>query len=348
MTSPLSHFTRREFIGGFAAASALYASPLRAQDTPMVVGTWGGDYGNILREKVDGALMRPLGIEVHQEIGQENARLTKILAERGSRRGTYDIACLSDSIAYVPHRMEALEEIDETTVPNYAHLNPIFRKRASVPHIYTSYAILYDPNRIQTAPTDYEALLDSKNKGVIGFSDIGYRHVITAFNIAAGGTPSDFSKGKAALLDIKERLNPKIYPSNEAVGAALQSGEIAMTPMYQARGYFWKKGGAPIEIALPEKSPMAVAFELVVPKNARSKEAALKYLNTVLEPSAQAAFAEGLGYMPTTDNANIREDLVRQIGLTSAQTEKLYQPDQEYMLEQQSALTDFWNKEFKA
>ena len=53
----------------------------------------------------------------------------------------------------------------------------------------------------------------------------------------------------------------------------------------------WQDGAIPI------------LFEAGVPKNSRSKEGAFKYLNAMLQPPAQQAFAEKMGYLPTVENA---------------------------------------------
>ena len=42
---------------------------------------------------------------------------------------------------------------------------------------------------------------------------------------------------------------------------------------------------------------------MVVPKNAPDKDAAYKYMNALLEPSAQQGFAAHMGYLPTVDDA---------------------------------------------
>jgi putative spermidine/putrescine transport system substrate-binding protein len=74
--------TRRGLLTGLGAVSlagALAARPARAQ-TGVIVGTWPGDYAEQLILDVDTPLLKPLGIDVLQELAPEDARQ----ADRGA------------------------------------------------------------------------------------------------------------------------------------------------------------------------------------------------------------------------------------------------------------------------
>ncbi len=88
--------------------------------------------------------------------------------------------------------------------------------------------------------------------------------------------------------------------------------------MWLARGFMWKQAGIPVEMAIPEEGALPILFEAGVPKNSRAKESAFKYLNAMLDPQAQVAFARKMGYVPTVKDAKLPEDLAKQISLTEA------------------------------
>lgn len=341
--------TRRTLLASGAALTlaGTRSLPALADSASIVVGTWGGDYGALLQQNIDNPLMKPLGIEVSQDIANNDPRRTKLIAEKGSRRGSMDVACINDIDSYVLSQLGVLETVPAAEVPRLPEVLDVFRKPHSVPHIYSALVVLYNPGKVTTPPTRYADIFDPKYKGRVGFSDILYSYNITGANIGAGGTMNDFAKGKAALMDLKT-LGPKVYPSNEALAAALKSEEVWIAPMWLARGFMWKQAGIPVEMAVPEEGAVPILFEAGVPKNSRSKDAAYKYLNAMLDPKAQIAFAAKMGYVPTVKDAKLPEDLAKQISLTEAQQAKLHPLDYGYMQQQQAALTDFWNKEFKA
>ena len=340
--------TRRNALAGAAAAAVAGGWPLaRAESSSIVVGTWGGDYGALLQQNIDVPLVKPLGIEVSQDIANNDPRRTKLIAEKGTRRGSMDVACINDIDSYMLSQMGILEPLNETEVPRLKQVLPVFRKPNTIPHIYSALVVLYNPTRIAAAPKSYADLFDPKYKGRVGYSDILYSYNMAAANVGAGGPMNDFAKGKAALMDLK-KLDPKVYPSNEALAAALKSEEVWLSTMWLARGFMWKQAGIPVETAVPEEGAIPILFEAGVPRNSRAKDGAYKYLNAMLDPQAQVAFAAKMGYVPTVRDAKLPDDLARQISLTEAQQAKLHPLDYAYMQQQQTANLDFWNKEFKA
>jgi putative spermidine/putrescine transport system substrate-binding protein len=240
-----------------------------------------------------------------------------------------------------------LDTVTDKEVPRISQVLDVFKKPHSIPHIYSALVVLYNPSKVTTPPKSYADLLDPKYKGRVGFSDILYSYNMAGVNLGAGGAPGDFSKGKSALMDLK-KLDPKVYPSNEALAAALKSEEVWLSTMWLARGFMWKQSGIPIAWSVPEDGAIPILFEAGVPKNSRAKEGAFKYMNAMLDPQAQVAFAAKMGYVPTVKDAKLPDDLAKQISLTDAQQHKLHALDYGYMQAQQAALLDFWNKEFKA
>jgi putative spermidine/putrescine transport system substrate-binding protein len=339
--------SRRHVLAGGAALALTSSLPARAEGSSVIVGTWGGDYGALLQQNVDVPLLKPQGIEVSQDIANNDPRRTKLVAERASRRGSMDVACINDIDSYILAQLGVLEPVPESAVPRLSAVLPLFRKPGTIPHIYSAMVVLYNPSKVTTPPTRYADLFDPKYKGRVGYSDILHNYNLAGANLAAGGPMGDFTKGKTALLDLK-RLDVKVYPSNEALAAALKSEEVWLTTMWLARGFMWKSAGIPVEAAIPEEGAIPILFEAGVPKNSRSKEAAFKYLNALLDPQAQVAFAAKMGYLPTVRDAKLPEDLAKQISLTEAQTAKLHPLDYAYMQAQQTQNLDFWNKEFKA
>src|SRR3954447_16722408 len=68
MTDPLrSQLTRRAFgfgAGALASSAGLGLGPARAQAATCVVGTWGGDYQNLLDANIVKPLLEPKGVGV--------------------------------------------------------------------------------------------------------------------------------------------------------------------------------------------------------------------------------------------------------------------------------------------
>ena len=312
----------------------------------VVVGTWGGDYGDLLASNIDKPILAPKGVEVLQDVGPQDPRKTKLIAERASRRGSMDVCCLSDVDMFTLAQQGVFEPIEAGRVPNLARAIPTLKRPYSAPHIYSAKVILYNPAKVTTPPQSFADLWDPKYRGRVGLVDILHLQNMEAASLAAGGTEHDYEPGKKKLMELRS-LDVKVYPSNEALAAALKSEEVWLTIMWLARGFMWKKSGIPVEHAVPSEGATSICFEMSVPRNARNRDGAMAYLNAALDARAQTAFADRMGYAPTVTDAQLPPELARQISLTLEQQAKLRTPDYEYIARNQVALIDFWNKEFK-
>ena len=68
------NITRRTALGASLAAPLIGRA--NAQAAPVIVGTWGGDYGELLASNIDVPLLRPAGVEVQQDGGPQDPRKT--------------------------------------------------------------------------------------------------------------------------------------------------------------------------------------------------------------------------------------------------------------------------------
>ncbi|HYF06475.1 MAG TPA: extracellular solute-binding protein, partial [Acetobacteraceae bacterium] len=330
-----------------AAATAGLPRPSLAQARgEVIVGTWGGDYGNLLQEHIDRPLAQPAGLTVTQDVASAPPRRTKLLAERQSRRGTMDVAALSDTDMYDIANQNVFDPVSEAQVRRLPMTIPSLRKPYAVPHIYSAKVILYNPNRVNPAPRSYADLWDPRWRGRVGLSDLLYMQYTETAAIVGGGSPSNFEPAWQKLREWRA-LGVRVYPSNEALAAALQSEEVWLTVMWLARGFMWRQAGIPVRHAVPSEGATSIAFEFAVPRNARNKEAAWRWIDLSLDPRAQVGFARTMGYLPTVTDAQVPADIAQAISLTEQERANLLTPDYAYVAQNHQRVLDFWNRDFK-
>ncbi|MQB04783.1 ABC transporter substrate-binding protein [Agrobacterium tumefaciens] len=342
----MPNITRRAF--GALSASALLSSALPGLAQArgrVIVGTWGGDYQSLQQANIVDTVLKDSGLQVVFDPAAETVRKSKILAERRLPRGTMDVACLTRQGTYEMYANGALEELDETKIPNLAKVHPFLRTKYSVPHMYTGRVILYNPKEVNPAPSSYADLWDPKYAGRVGVIDIQYQNTIESAAMIAGGGPSNVEPGKGKLLELKKQ-GVKIYPTNEAMAQALKSGEVVMCIMWNARGFMWKNAGIDVDVAIPKEGLALYISDVGVPKNAPNKEAAFAYLNAMLDERPQAAFAEKMGYAPPNSTVTLDPALAAVIDYKPDQ--QFVQPDLEYMAKVDASLQSWWEKDFKS
>jgi putative spermidine/putrescine transport system substrate-binding protein len=313
----------------------------------LIAGVFGGDYGDLLQEYVEKPYFTSKGIDVQRDIASQDPRKAKLIADRASRRGSMDIATLSEVDTYSLSVLNVWEPINDQNVPRNKNVIEKLRSPFSVPHISTGMVVLYNPNKVNPAPKAFADFWDPKFKGRVGMSDITPLYNIAVAALVGGGSMSNFEPAKKTLAELKA-LGVRLYPSNEALATALQSEEIWMTPMYVSRGFQWRLAGIPVLHAIPEEGAIPYTSSVAVPRNAPNKENGLKYLNYVLEPTTQLKFSQKMGYGPTVTDANLPPDLMKQVGFTPEQQAKFNIPDYDYFAKNTPALMDLWNRDFKA
>jgi len=339
--------TRRgTMAAAIAAATAGLPRPSFAQAREVIVGTWGGDYGNLLQEHIDRPLAAPAGLNVVQDVASAPPRRVKLLAERGSRRGTMDVAALSDTDMFDIAQQNVFDSVTEANVRRLSATIPSLRKPYSAPHIYSAKVILYNPNRVTTPPRSYADLWDPRYRGRVGLSDLLYAQYTEMAAIVGGGSVSNFDPAWQKLRELRS-LGARVYPSNETLAAALQSEEVWLTVMWLARGFMWRQSGIPVRHAVPSEGATSIAFEFAVPRNARNKEAAWRWIDLSLDPRAQVGFARTMGYLPTVTDAQVPPDIAEAISLTPEQQAGLLTPDYAYLAANHQRILDFWNRDFK-
>lgn len=335
--------TRRALLAG-AAASPFIAGTARAEDEQMVIATWGGDYANLLRANIDDPLVIPQHIKVVQDLGDEDPRVAKMYAQRRLPRGADDVACLQAVRAYEVEASGLLEKLDVTKVPNMAHVLPNLRTDFYAPHIYSPQVLIYNPNVIKDPPKTFTDLLDPKYKGRVGVGDVNYFYIMMAAALATSGDPTRVNTADAQALAMKLNTNGlRLYPSTDAIGAGIKSGEIDVGIMWMARVVMWQNAGIPVKASFQNEGSVLYMSGMVVPKNAPNKPAAYKYLNAMLEPSAQRGFAEHMGYLPTVNDAPLTGKIGEQLAMPDP-APKLFMPDYGVLGKLQSDTSEWWKK----
>jgi putative spermidine/putrescine transport system substrate-binding protein len=343
MPSPILSRRTMLFSGTTLLAAPAILSHRSQAAEQCVVGTWGGDYARLLRENIDDPILKPEGINVIQDIGDEIPRVAKLYAQKKLPRGTEDIACVGALNGYRVTDAGLVEDLDVKQVPNLKHVYPNLRMPAFVPHIYSAQVLVYNPDTVKDPPQSLGDLLDPKWKGKVGIVSQGANQwLIMAASLLLTGTTTDFDKAKAFILKLNDN-GLRLYPETDALAPAFKSGEINVGVIWLARTVMWQNAGFPVKGRFPKEGSILYVSGMVLPKNAPDKDAAYKYMNALLAPSAQQGFAAHMGYLPTVDNAPLTGKVGEQLALPETAS-KLIPPDYPVLSKAIPDLNDWWLK----
>jgi putative spermidine/putrescine transport system substrate-binding protein len=105
----------------------------------------------------------------------------------------------------------------------------------------------------------------------------------------------------------------------------------------------WQNSDFPVKGTFPKEGAILYVSGMVMPKNAPDKEGAYKYMNALLEPSAQQGFAAHMGYLPTVSDAPLSGKVGEQLALPDPRP-KLVTADYGVLAKATPDLNDWWLK----
>lgn len=343
--------TRRQALLGLAATTSLMALGTRFAQAQasgrLVLGTYGGDNQRNVEAGLINPTLVPQGIEVVIEPATDGPREIKLQAEQRLPRGTYDVVHQQSTVLYRLHAQGLIEDLDTSRITGFDQIEAAASTPYSVPQSMSARVILYNTEFVKTPPKAYADLWSPEFAGKIGLIDQHFLMALAAASLANGGSMSDFEPGKAKLMELKA-AGAKVYPSNEAFGQALATGEIWAGIMLQSRGGQWKSGGSPIELVYPAEGVVLDWWGFAIPKNARNKDAAYAFLNAAVGEAYQVHWAKAMWGTPYTPQALAATDAEtrKNVEIPAEYAGNLLQLDSAYLQENYTQLRDWWVREF--
>jgi putative spermidine/putrescine transport system substrate-binding protein len=336
---------RRAFIGGMASTTAAVSTGALAQDKPsrLVISTYGGDYGQWMKETFEVPFTAKTGIGLDHDIGENPARFAKLRTFQKQPR--FQLITLQDRYLFQSAQEGLLEDIDYANVPNAADVGDAFKTRNWLAYSYVSIGIIYNSEKVKTPPRNWEDLLSDQFKGRIFIDDFNHfgLHIVLAIAKAKGGGYQNIQPGLDVIKQIKDRLNPRFISTSQEGMKLLDTGEVDVAMWQSARAFTLKAQGKPIEYSIPDTGDVAVAYGSGIVKNANAKSWGETYLNGAADPALQAQFAAGkiIAY-PTNKKTQLPPSVAAL--LKRPENDKLFAIDYAEVLPRLADWTKLWNR----
>lgn len=312
-----------------SGALGAFASPAFAQDCALRVTTWGGNYQKTY-EAVAKGFEDAQKCAIKWVVGASPDHLIK------SRLGQVDVTTntLLNSIAGEKEGLWL--DLDKSKIPNMANLYPnAVYSRYTIFANVGDYVLAYNSNKVKTAPTSWDELWkpEYKNHVVI----YGMQHIPTLSLTVLqanknGGSIDNIGPGLKKMAELFNGGNLIGALDVESQMVSLLQTEDAWIGML-ATGRMKElldKGVKNVAFARPEEGTFPLITSVNVPKAAKDPAVAFAFVNYILSPEVQQAFATRNLYAPTVQNATIPVDFAyKDLLVQNEQFKRLFLPDQE-------------------
>jgi spermidine/putrescine transport system substrate-binding protein len=282
-----------------AAVSALDPNADLTKQT-LTVSNWAGYYPEDLAKQFQTAVGTPLTIANHATNEEIMGKLTA-----GGDSGI-DVAFVSGQYAQALNDAGLLEPIDKTLIPNISNLYPEATQLGfdkgnnySVPYTWGTTGICYRSDLVDKAPTSWNDLLKptDANKGKITMLSTERWLLLPALKSLGYSinTTDDAQLQEAKDLTIAQKPDLLAYDDTDFY-KKLISGEATMTEAWDGWCNYGIAEDKNIKFVVPSEGSDLWSDTMVVLKSSKNKEAAMAFINFILDPKNHAWVAENILY----------------------------------------------------
>lgn len=318
-----------------------------------VMGYRGAFEENYLKAVVQPFMQKHPDIKVNY-FGVQNAA-TSLGNMRAQKDAPQVNAVIFDlSVAKIAKEEGLVADLEVGTITPYGDIAAIGKELAgaAIPLTYDTLTLIYNRDAFPTAPTSWEALWDPAQKGKVtipaqGGGDIQAILLTIIANRLAG--EEDYKKTIEPAVEKLVKLAPSVQtwePKPDAY-TLVANGTVNLSIGYNARSQFYiDQTEGKIQSVGPVEGTASQINVISAIAKAPEPEATLAFINYVLSPEAQAAFAKVMFYAPTNTKANVDDATKARIPLLDpVQREKLIDVDWMSIGDMRESILQPWKRQ---
>ncbi|WP_060481230.1 polyamine ABC transporter substrate-binding protein [Pseudomonas sp. NBRC 111119] len=305
--------------------------------------SWGGTTQDAQKEAWAVPFTKATGIKVVQDGPTDYGKL-KAMVESGNVQ--WDVVDVEADFALRAASEGLLEPLDFTQIKR-DRIDPRFVSDHGVGSFFFSFVLGYNEGKLGASkPTDWTALFDTKTypgkRALYKWPSPG---VLELALLADGVAPDklyplDLDRAFKKLDTIKKDI--VWWGGGAQSQQLLASGEASLGQFWNGRVYALQQDGAPVGVSW--KQNLVMADFLVIPKGAKNKDAAMKFLANASSAEGQAEFANKTAYAPVNVDSVAKLDKALAPNLPTAYAQDQVTLDFAYWAKNGQAIAARWNE----
>ncbi|MBW6418814.1 PotD/PotF family extracellular solute-binding protein [Celeribacter sp. PS-C1] len=305
---------RRQFLKASAATVAALSAPsiLRAANSPLKVGTYGGYFQESFDQYIYPEFTAATGIEI-ESIAEPTGEAWLVQLAQAARAGQApaDVSMMAQLARIKGERSGLWAPLDEAALSNLGNLPDHFVHRYEDGKVYGTGAVSWyitlvtNTGAFVEAPTSWTALWDAANADKLGLMSMATNSFLLEITATTyfGGT--DILKTDEGVLQVMDKLaevkpNVRLWYRDEGqFQQALETGEIPMGQYYHDVTGLAASQGKPVRSSFPDEGAVLDSGSWVVSKASKAIEPAQEFINYMAQPEIQAKLSRFVGTAPT-------------------------------------------------
>lgn len=305
--------------------------------------SWGGTTQDAQKEAWAVPFTKATNIKVVQDGPTDYGKL-KAMVESGNVQ--WDVVDVEADFALRAASEGLLEPLDFNQIKR-DKIDPRFVSDHGVGSFFFSFVLGYNEGKLgANKPVDWTALFDIKaypgKRALYKWPSPG---VLELALLADGVAPDklyplDLDRAFKKLDTIKQDI--VWWGGGAQSQQLLASGEASLGQFWNGRVYALQQDGAPVGVSW--KQNLVMADFLVIPKGAKNKEAAMKFLANASSAEGQAEFANKTAYAPVNVDSVAKLDKDLAPNLPTAYAQDQVTLDFAYWAKNGQAIAARWNE----
>lgn len=246
--------------------------------------------------------------KINYDVFANNEELLAKIQAGGSQ---YDVIQPSDYMVSTMIKLNLLEKLNKDAMPNTKGIMknlqaPTFDPKGEYSVVYTwgMTGIVYNKKYIKTAPTTWQDLWNPEYKGrVILLNDSREVLGMALKKHGKSNNSKDANEVKAAFEDLKALAPNVLAYDTDSIKQKFIAEEAWIGTMWSGDAYFTHKDNPDIGFVIPKEGTTVWADTLAIPKGAKHKELAEKFINFLYDPKVSAKNYEYIGYNDPNEKA---------------------------------------------
>lgn len=320
----------------------------QAQEKTLVINGFGGEYERVQGMSVIESFEKENNVKIEVITGYSAEVLAKLRAQKSSPQ--YDIVQFGGGQEVEAAREGLLVPITPAQLSTYSSLHDF-----AVAHIQEGegptfavapIGIIFDHDKVTTPITSWNDLHRPDVARDVALVDVSNSYGLLAFlmiNQIAGGTLDDVEPGIAFVQKILAAGGTILSKSPE-IQQSFAQGSITVAPYAQDYAHVLIKSGLPLSFVIPEEGAPASFITINLVANRPNQDLAVKFIDRVLQPNAQAANAEFLGIAPTNKDTELPENMDSSVLLDEASFRQIVRFDPSELSAKRAKIVEAWNR----
>lgn len=271
--------------------------------TTLNVYNWGeyisdGSEGSL---DVEAEFERLTGIKVNYNTFSSNEELYKKMTTGGS---AIDVIIPSD---YMIHRLmneNMLCELDFSMIDNIEYVDDQYKNlfydtenKFTVPYNVGMVGLIYNSKVVKEKPDSWSIMWDEKYKDeILTFNNPRDSFAIAQLLLGIDLNTTDEKEWRAAADKLKDQAHVLQGRVMDEIFNKMEGGNAAIAPYYAGDYFTMKETNPDLEFVYPKEGTNIFVDAMCVPKSCQNYEAAMLFINFMLEPEVALANAEYICY----------------------------------------------------